>query len=108
MGGWRLSSSRKNQSRKKTTDGLRRRVSSRIFKGSFDKELVTLDVPDCSSIANPAIHGGERYNNLCYKLARVSSLMGVWDERCCLLKKKQSRKRWSQKKIVFSDIYGII
>ncbi|KAF7835353.1 uncharacterized protein G2W53_010212 [Senna tora] len=56
MGGWRLSSSKKNQSRKKRTDGLRRRVSSWISKGSFDKELVTLDVLDCSSIANPAIH----------------------------------------------------
>ncbi|KAF7835367.1 plant/F14N23-31 protein [Senna tora] len=49
---------RKNQSRKKRTDGLRRRVSSRISKGSFDKEPVTLDVLDCSSITNPAIHGG--------------------------------------------------
>ncbi|KAF7835293.1 uncharacterized protein G2W53_010152 [Senna tora] len=69
-----LSSSRKNQSRKKRTDGLRRRVSSRISKGSFQNELLTLDVPDCSSIANPAIHG-------------------VWDEGGCLLQKKQSRKR---------------
>ncbi|KAF7835323.1 hypothetical protein G2W53_010182 [Senna tora] len=57
-GGGRLSSSRKNQSRKNRIDGLRRRVSSRICKRSFDKELLTLDVPDCSAIANPAIHGG--------------------------------------------------
>ncbi|KAF7835357.1 hypothetical protein G2W53_010216 [Senna tora] len=77
MGGGRLSSSRKNQSRKKRTDGLKRIVSSQISKGSFDKELITLDVPDCSAIANHAIHGGERYNNLWYKRAHVSMPHGL-------------------------------
>ncbi|KAF7835291.1 Retrovirus-related Pol polyprotein from transposon TNT 1-94 [Senna tora] len=54
----RLSSSKKKQSRKKRTDGLRRRVSSQISKGSLDKKSIMTGVPDCSSIANLAIHGG--------------------------------------------------
>ncbi|KAF7835352.1 uncharacterized protein G2W53_010211 [Senna tora] len=45
---------KKKQSRKRRTYGLRRRMSSRISKGSFDKKHVKLRVPDCSSFANPA------------------------------------------------------
>ncbi|KAF7835355.1 uncharacterized protein G2W53_010214 [Senna tora] len=94
MGGGRLSSYKKNQSRKKKIDGLSRRMSSRISKGSFDKVPVTLDVPDCSSIANPAIHVGERYNNLCYKCAIVSMAQGsVGRGRLSSSKKKHSRER---------------
>ncbi|KAF7835339.1 uncharacterized protein G2W53_010198 [Senna tora] len=58
MGRGRLSSSRKKQSRKKRIDDLRIRVSSQISKGSLDKKSIMTGVPDCSSIANLAIHGG--------------------------------------------------
>ncbi|KAF7835297.1 uncharacterized protein G2W53_010156 [Senna tora] len=54
VGGGRLRSSKKKQSRKRRTKGLKRTWLSRISKGSLDKKHVTLG--DCSSIANPAIH----------------------------------------------------
>ncbi|KAF7835331.1 uncharacterized protein G2W53_010190 [Senna tora] len=51
-----MSYSRNKQSRKRRTKCLKRTRLSRISKGSLDKKHVTLGVPDCSSIANPAIH----------------------------------------------------
>ncbi|KAF7835317.1 uncharacterized protein G2W53_010176 [Senna tora] len=56
VGGWRLSSSRKKQSPKKRIYGLKRRVSSRISKGSLDKKPVTSGVPNCSFFAYHAFH----------------------------------------------------
>ncbi|KAF7835363.1 uncharacterized protein G2W53_010222 [Senna tora] len=69
MGRGRLSSSKKKQSRKKRTDGLRRRVSSHISKGSLDKKSIMTGVSDCSSIANLAIHGGRLIPNFPIKRA---------------------------------------
>ncbi|KAF7835326.1 plant/F14N23-31 protein [Senna tora] len=85
MGGGRLSSSRKKQSRKKRVDGLRRRVSSRISKGSLDKKHVMPNVPACSSIVNPTIYGESvvfLLSSLHKGICRLSSSM-----------KKKSRKR---------------
>lgn len=55
VGGGRLSSSRKKQSRKRRRDGLRRRVSSRLSKGSLDNPD-TPGFPD-RSFANPTVQG---------------------------------------------------
>ncbi|KAF7807982.1 uncharacterized protein G2W53_040143 [Senna tora] len=55
--GGRLSSSRKKQSQKMRNDGLKRKVSSWISKGSLDKKPITPGVPDCFSFANRALHG---------------------------------------------------
>ncbi|KAF7835356.1 uncharacterized protein G2W53_010215 [Senna tora] len=73
VGRGRLSSSKKKQSCKRRTDGLRRRLSSRISKGSFDKKL---GVPDCSSFTNPAFP--EIIEDAWF------DLVAKWNCKCCL------------------------
>ncbi|KAF7835299.1 hypothetical protein G2W53_010158 [Senna tora] len=97
VGGGRLSSSRKKQSRKRRTEGLKRTGLSRISKGSLDKNHVTLGVPDCSSIANPAIHKSERYNNVRFWRMCINA-SNVYAREVELLQeeaKSQRENRWS-------------
>jgi len=53
--GGRLSSSKKKTRKRGRREGLRRRVTSRLCKGSLDKVDVA-GLPDCS-FANPTFQG---------------------------------------------------
>ncbi|KAF7822101.1 uncharacterized protein G2W53_027556 [Senna tora] len=118
------------QSRTRKRDGLKRRVSSRISKGSLNKKLITPGIPDCSSFANLAFHKSieeARFDSVpvfdsnCYNdyqsalddVVKDIIIYGIGayaltPQGCVgggsLRSSMKKEKRWSQKKSVLSNI----